>query len=190
MRRGLQPVFDSPRVISQSLTTFSQVAPDDVIKLGRNSSAKSCVFDVLPPRIVKDNTCLLAPFLTSLFNSSLALRVELQDFQIALIKPLFKKVGLDQNVLNKYLPVFNLPFLSKLLERIGIIANQLGKFLSWNGLYAKFQSAYRANLSTETALLKVHNDVMVALDSKKGRYLNYARSISSIRYFGPLNPSP
>ena len=34
-------------------------------------------------------------------------------------------------------------------------------------MFAKFQSAYRVNHSTETAILKVHNDIMNALDCKK-----------------------
>ena len=34
-------------------------------------------------------------------------------------------------------------------------------------MYGKFQSAYREGHSTETALLRVHNDVMCALDRQK-----------------------
>ena len=39
--------------------------------------------------------------------------------------------------------------------------------MSENRLYSKTQSAYRENHSTETALLRVHNDIMIALDARK-----------------------
>ena len=86
-------------------------------------------------------------------------------FKAALVKPLLKKTGLDQNVLNNYRPVSNISFLSKTLERV--VADQLCEFLSQNGMFAKFQSAYRVAHSRETAILKVHNDIMNALDCKK-----------------------
>ena len=78
---------------------------------------------------------------------------------------MLKKSGLDPNILKNYRPVSNLSFLSKTLERIS--ASQLTEYLSANDLFAKFQSAYRENHSTETALLKVNSDIMNALNSKK-----------------------
>ena len=78
---------------------------------------------------------------------------------------MIKKPSIDSNILKNYRPVSNLCFLSKCLERI--VANQLKIYLSENKLYAKCQSAYRANHSTETALLRVHNDIMRALDLRK-----------------------
>ena len=77
---------------------------------------------------------------------------------------MLKKVDLDQNILKNYRPVSNLPFLSKVLERA--VVQQLNHHLTKFSLFAKFQSAYRANHSTETALLRVYNDIMLALNNK------------------------
>ena len=59
----------------------------------------------------------------------------------------------------------NLCFKHKLLERF--VFNQLDIYFSKFTLYAKFQSAYRRNHSTETALLRVRNDLFEALDARK-----------------------
>ena len=62
-----------------------------------------------------------------------------------------------------YRPISNLTVISKLLERI--VSSQLVKYLKDNGLLPDLHSAYRAMHSTETAVLKVLSDLLLALDS-------------------------
>ena len=61
-------------------------------------------------------------------------------------------------------PISNLSFLSKTLERI--VASQIDEYLHDNGLYAKMQSAYGKCHSTETALIRVVNDIRRAVDDQ------------------------
>ena len=67
--------------------------------------------------------------------------------------------------MSSYRPISNLSVLSKLLERI--VNKQLGCYLERNNLLPSLQSAYRENHSTETAVLKVINDILLSLDSGK-----------------------
>ena len=53
--------------------------------------------------------------------------------------------------------------ISKLL--VSVVSKQLVKSLNDNDLLPYHQSAYRANHSTETAVLKVLADILLALDS-------------------------
>ena len=69
---------------------------------------------------------------------------------------------MDRDDLGNYRPVSNLPYLSKLLERA--VADQLQTHLGQNNLHVKFQSAYRQGHSTETALLRVLNDLRSIVD--------------------------
>ena len=67
--------------------------------------------------------------------------------------------------------------LSKLIEKV--IARRLFAHLQDNGIMEKFQSAYKAKHSTETALLRLYNDVMLCIDQGKG-CISIIRFVSSI----------
>ena len=62
--------------------------------------------------------------------------------------------------------ISNLSCVSKLLERH--IAADLRCYIDENTLVDPFQSAYRPRHSTETALVRIHDDIMQALARKKG----------------------
>ena len=123
---------------------------------------KQCMSDPIPTRLLKQHIDLLAPFLAELFNRSLTAGVVPTGFKSAYVTPLIKKADLDPADVKSYRPISNLSVVSKLLERL--VARQLTDYLSAERLLPDLQSAYRAYHSTETALLKVLSDILLAVD--------------------------
>ena len=58
--------------------------------------------------------------------------------------------------------VSNLPFTSKVMEKLA--AKRVISHLQDNSFQEELQSAYRAKHRTETALMKIHNDITRGLD--------------------------
>ena len=85
-----------------------------------------------------------------------------EDLKIASLRPLLKKPNADCELFSNLRPVSNLKFLSKLVEKTVFV--QLNNYLTVNGLHERFQSAYKAHHSTETALLTITDDILLSLD--------------------------
>lgn len=72
-----------------------------------------------------------------------------------------KKQGLDESRFNNFLPV----------SIIFVKAFGKSTFLNTANLLEPFQSGFTAHHSTESALLKVFNDILVAVDAGKNAVL-------------------
>jgi hypothetical protein len=143
---------------------FTLASEEEITKLISKSANKSCELDPIPTWLLKECLTELVPVITKIINSSLATAYVPKLFKNSHIKPLLKKPSFDPNTLKNYRPVSNLPFISKILEKV--VNTRLEHHLTSNNLHEPNQSAYRKFHSTETALVKVQNDILQSLDQR------------------------
>ena len=146
-------------------TYFTPVTKESLSKLILTMNSKSCDLDPIPTDLLKVVLPEVIEELVILVNCQFDTASFPKLYKKAIVRPLLKKQGLDIENMKNYRPVSNLSFEHKFIERV--VFNQIDIYLQQFSLYSKFQSAYRSNHSCETALLRVRNDVLLALDIHK-----------------------
>src|ERR1700761_201822 len=168
LRSSITSTTSSPHILPPSppppLNCFFPATNEEVRKLILSSNNSTCSLDVLPTWLIKSCIEALLPPLTTLLNLCLTEGSFPSSFKHALVTPLLKKFNLPHDDLANYRPISNLRFFSKLLERL--TANRLLHLNSFPSV-PKFQSAYHKFHSPETALLRIYNDLLLAIENKR-----------------------
>ena len=125
---------------------------------------KICILDPLPASIMNDCTDVLLPVLTKVISISTETANVPVQLKEAMIRPKLKKESLDHEVYSNFRPISNLKFISKMIQKA--VSYQLTNYLRDNDLEESLQSAYKTFHSTETALVKAHNDIVSAIDNQ------------------------
>ena len=120
-----------------------------------SASNASCLLDPIPTWLVKTECAHeLVPIIIKLINWSLTTGNVPEDWKVALVTPLLlKKLG-------------NLPLVSIVAEKL-VIPHLINQHCSENAPLPANQSSYRQHHSTETALLRVHDDILLNMDAQK-----------------------
>ena len=145
-----------------TFSSFEKVSQLTVKECIHNSATKSCELEPIPSKLLIECLDSILPSLVDLFNSSLASGILPQCFKSTLVTPIPKKRCLDHNDLNNYRPVSNSCFIAKILEKL--VLSQVSSYFNSHNLYNTCQSAYPLGHSTETALLKVVDDLFLPLN--------------------------
>ena len=149
----------------RSFEAFEPLSENDVYNLIMNSKKKSSYLDPVPTDLLMKCLDVLLPMITKIINISLETGCFPNDWKEAIILvPILKKAGLESSFDNLR-PTSYLAYISKLIERA--VYNQIhDHLLCWN-LYPILLSAYQQYHSTETALLKVLNDILMNVNSQR-----------------------
>ncbi|XP_046874025.1 LOW QUALITY PROTEIN: uncharacterized protein LOC124466282 [Hypomesus transpacificus] len=142
---------------------LAKVQESHVEEIVRKMKSCTCTLDPIPTALLKSHIPTRSPFITKVVNLSLQSGCVPPALKVAVIRPLLKKPTLDAEVLANYRLISILAFLSKVLEKV--IASQLKDNLKHNILYEQFQSGFCSAHSTETAVLRVTNDLLMTADA-------------------------
>ena len=153
----------SPKLPLCKFKEFQLPNESSVQQIIKSLSTKTCSLDPIPTHVLKNHLESLTPLFTDIVKTSLSKGVFPNTLKISHLSPCLKKPDLDKDLFPNFRPIANIAFLSKVLEKT--VAVQTQDFLNSNNLYPSFQSAYRKFHSTETALLKVTNDILRTLDN-------------------------
>ena len=169
--RSKIPVSNQPSVSNDTgsfggtkFDSFKPVTEAELRVILKSSGIKTSFHDNLPADILKQVIDDLIPHLCTLVNKSL-ISGSCDGIKESTIIPLLKKAGLDPDILKNYRPVADLLFLSKLTERVA--AKQLFSHMTLNNLHSIHQHAYKPFHSTETLLLYIVNDILIAFDRNR-----------------------
>jgi len=139
---------------------FSSIQPPsvaEVTKLISVMSAKSSPVDKIPTSLIKSCVDVFAPLITRLATLSFRDGIFPVIYKTASVTSLLKKKDLDRECPANFCPISNLHTISKILERIFL--QKIIEHVEQSPNFNRAQSAYRRGHSTETALLRLLNDV-------------------------------
>ena len=151
------------RKILQNLTC---VTTDEVRHLVLRAPCMSSDLDPISTSLVKDCIAILITPITSIINLSVIAEYFPSHFKCAYVSPSFWKNSPFKRIawrITGQCLVFS--FLPKVLEKI--VVNHLKSHINSSNTSNQHQSAYRKFQSTETAVPKMHDNILASMDAGK-----------------------
>ena len=126
---------------------------------------------------------IIAPFIvppfTSICNHSLLSGRVPNELKIAKVIPVYKSG--ESSLVSNYRPISILPCFSKILERV--VVNRLNKFIAKFKILSPSQYGFRANYSTQLALIDLVDKITSGLDNSEntiGVFLDLSKAFDTI----------
>ena len=151
------------------LEVLAETSVSEVDKLISKLSNKTSPLDYIHTSVLKSCSDVLSPLIAHLANLSFREGRFPDRFKIAQVTPLIKKDGLDVKDPANYRPISNLNTISKIIERLCLA--RLTPHIAATGHFNPLQSAYRKHHSTETAMLKILDDLYRIIDNQRSAVL-------------------
>ena len=152
-----------------SLSSFEEINLATLITLMKGLKKKFCALDPCPTTVLSETFEPLYPVMLNLVNGCISSGEFPENLKKTIIQPVLKDFNLDQECYNHFRPLNSLPFSSKIVEKV--IHLQLNYYIETNKLYPQYQSAYREHHSCETALLKMTDEIQLAISNKQSTCL-------------------
>ena len=152
---------ETPNTIPH-LRDLNRASCKEVREVILSSPNTICDLDHIPTWPQKKCIDQQLQIITGIINSSISSGCFTDELKSAIIRPHLKKTNTDTDEQKNYRPVSNLHFIRKVLEKL--VVKRLEQHIINHILYDPLQSAYIIAHSTETTIMKIHNDIVNGLD--------------------------
>lgn len=158
--------------------------PTDVLEVGdivKSLKDVSAGYDGITAKVVKVSFSSFIQPLTHILNLSLTQGKVPDELKIAKVLPLFKSG--DVTLVNNYRPVSVLPLFSKIMEKL--MYNRLLSFVNKHAILHNYQFGFRANHSTNMALIIIVDKILQALqkgDIVIGVFLDFSKAFDTVNH--------
>ena len=156
-------LYADPSYTGCSFNSLDPPSVAEVAKLISSMPAKSSPIDKISTTIIKSCSDIFAPLIARLASLSFRDGIFPACYKTASVTPLIKKRDLDRDNPANFRSISNLHSISKILERIYL--SRIIWHVEQSSNFNRFQSAYRRGYSTETALLRLMNDMYCTADA-------------------------
>ena len=143
--------------------SFNEITIQDIVKSVNRISSNAVGNDGIPIKFIKLLLPVLSPILNHIFNYITMTSTFPTCWKIGHVIPV-SKVSAPKSV-NDFRPISLLPSLSKVFEHI--LHSQISSYLDSNSLLDPFQSGFRKNCGTTTALVKIVDDLKLSMTAKQ-----------------------
>ena len=137
--------------------------PTEVNRIIKELKNTSVNINIIPPKIMKENSLLISHPISFIFNNMASLGQYPDPLKIACITALFK-AG-DKLHPNNYRPISSLPILNKIFEKL--LHSRLNNFFEQNGIFTDNQYGFRKGKSTSDAVNDLLNNIYQAINGNE-----------------------
>ena len=160
---NIEDAMDTILSANEEGFSFKPVSLSDVIIAISHFSSQARGADGVPQKVIAKALPDIGEYLVKIFNSSFTQGVFPGSWKRAQIIALKKSV--TSSTPSNFRPIALLCFLSKVLEKIA--HGQITEYLNSNSLLDPLQAGFRKHHSTQTALIKLTDDIRIAIDNRK-----------------------
>ena len=171
-------MIDTPTETFSFLTVDINFVLQELLKLPKNSKLDILNFD---SRLLRLASPIIAPILTHIYNLSLCSSSIPADFKKALITPIYKGKGENDNPSN-YRPISVVATIAKILEKA--VKVQLLTYFNYHNILSPSQSAYLKYHSTTTALHNLMDFIYSKMNESKvciGCFLDISKGFDTLK---------
>ena len=149
----------------------------NVVKSFKVSSSSG--IDELSGKVVKSVIHFLLVPIIHILNLSITTGIVPLKLKVAKVVPIYKKN--DVHHISNYRPISVLPFFSKILEKV--VYSRINDYLHKHNIINPCQYGFQKNVSTEMALIDLHDTVISSLNKKLhtiGIFIDLSKAFDSI----------